>query len=106
VALFVILVTAPGRAAAQAAEGSARASMNRIQWGRVQYSRNGRDFAITDPLVQVKNPALGRGARLPGFNDDYSGAEPDIGAFENGLPPLRFGRDAAPGFSRPPWELY
>jgi hypothetical protein len=54
----------------------------------------------------VKNPALDAGVRLPGFNDDYTGAAPDIGAFENGLPPLRFGREMAPGFSRAPWELY
>lgn len=81
-------------------------TMNRIQWGRVEYTRNGRDFAITDPLVQVANPAIDAGVRLPGFNDEYSGAAPDIGAFENGLPPLRFGREMAPGFSRPPWERY
>ncbi|MBM3747401.1 MAG: right-handed parallel beta-helix repeat-containing protein [Acidobacteria bacterium] len=81
-------------------------TMNRIQWGRIEYSRGGRDFAITDPLVQVRNPALDRGVRLPGFNDDYTGAAPDIGAFENGLPALRFGREMAPGFSRPPWEVY
>ena len=80
--------------------------MNRIQWGRIEYSRNGKDFAITDPLVQGKNPALDAGVRLPGFNDDYSGAAPDIGAFENGRPPLRFGREMAPGFKRAPWEMY
>jgi hypothetical protein len=81
-------------------------TMNRIQWGRVEYTRNGKNFAITDPLVQVKNPALDAGVRLPGFNDEYTGAAPDIGAFETGLPPLRFGREMAPGFSRPPWEQY
>jgi hypothetical protein len=81
-------------------------TMNRIQWGRVEYTRNGRDFAITDPMVQVKNPAIDRGVRLPGFNDEHSGAAPDIGAFESGQPPLRFGREAAPGFSRAPWELF
>ncbi len=81
-------------------------TMNRIRWGRVSYTRHGRDFTITDPLIQIPNPALDRGVRLPGFNDDYHGAAPDIGAFENGLPPLRFGREMAPGFSRPPWELY
>jgi hypothetical protein len=81
-------------------------TMNRIQWGRVESTRNGRNFNITDPLVQVKNPALDRGVRLPGFNDDYSGAAPDIGAFENGRPALGFGREMAPGFSRPPWEVY
>jgi len=81
-------------------------AMNRIRWGRVESTRNGRNFNITDPLVQVKNPALDRGVRLPGFNDDHSGAAPDIGAFENGRPPLGFGREMAPGFSRPPWEVY
>jgi hypothetical protein len=81
-------------------------TMNRIQWGRIEYTRNGKDFAITDPLVQVANPALDRGVRLPGFNDEYTGAAPDIGAFETGRPPLRFGRQMAPGFSRPPWKLY
>jgi hypothetical protein len=81
-------------------------SMNRIQWGRVEYTQQGRTFAITDPMVQAKNPALDTGVLLSGFNDDYNGAAPDIGAFENGRPPLRFGREMAPGFTRAPWELY
>jgi hypothetical protein len=81
-------------------------TLPRIQWGRVEYTRNGKTFAITDPLVQVKNPALDAGVRLPGFNDDYSGAAPDIGAFEGGRPPLRFGREMAPGFTRAPWEVH
>jgi hypothetical protein len=81
-------------------------TMNRIQWGRVPYTRNGKETAITDPMGPVKNPAIDAGVRLPGFNDEYSGKAPDIGAFENGLAPLRFGREMAPGFSRPPWELY
>ncbi len=71
-----------------------------IKWGRIEYSRSGKDFAITDPLVQVPNPAIDKGDRLPGFNDDYEGAAPDIGAFENGSPPLRFGREAAPNGAR------
>jgi hypothetical protein len=81
-------------------------TMNRIQWGRIESTRSGKTVAITDPLVQVKNPALDTGVRLPGFNDEYSGAAPDKGAFENGLPPLRFGREMAPEFARAPWELY
>ncbi len=81
-------------------------TMNRIQWGRVEFSRGGKDFTITDPMAPVKNRAIDAGVRLPGFNDEYGGAAPDIGAFENGLPPLRFGREMAPGFSRAPWELY
>jgi hypothetical protein len=81
-------------------------TMNRIEWGAIPYEREGKRFTITDPLVQAKNPAIDKGVRLPGFNDRFTGAAPDIGAFENGLPPLRFGREAAPGFARAPWELY
>jgi hypothetical protein len=81
-------------------------TMNRIEWGRIESVRNGRKVAITDPLVQAKNPAIDKGVPLPGFNDDFAGAAPDIGAFENGHPPLRFGRDMAPGFTRAPWERY
>ena len=81
-------------------------TMNKVQFGRIESIRNGKTVAITDPLVQVKNPALDTGVRLPGFNDDFTGAAPDMGAFETGLPPLRFGREMAPGFSRPPWERY
>jgi len=29
-----------------------------------------------------------------------------IGAFETGNPPLRFGREGAPGLDRAPWETY
>jgi hypothetical protein len=79
-------------------------TMDRIEWGAIKYNRGGKDFTITDPLVQAKNPAIDKGVRLPGFNDDYTGAGPDIGAFETALPPLRFGREAAPGFERAPWE--
>jgi hypothetical protein len=78
--------------------------MNKIRWGRVEYSGGGKTFAITDPMESVVNPALDKGVRLPGFNDDFAGARPDIGAFENGLHPLRFGREMAPGFERAPWE--
>jgi len=81
-------------------------TMNRIQWGRVEFKRSGEPFGITDPMMPSKNPAIDAGVRLPGFNDEYSGTAPDIGAFENGMPPLRFGREMAPGFARAPWELY
>jgi hypothetical protein len=80
--------------------------MNKIEWGRIESVRNGKKVAITDPLVQVPNPAIDRGVWLPGFNDEFTGAGPDIGAFETGLPPLRFGREMAPGFQRAPWEMY
>lgn len=80
--------------------------MNRIRWGRVEYIRGGKTVAITDPMEQGPNPALDKGVRLPGFNDDFTGAGPDIGAFESGRPALLFGREMAPGFKRAPWELY
>ena len=78
---------------------------NRVQVGRVETVT--KNVVIDDdPVVQVKNPAIDAGVRLPGFNDDFTGAAPDIGAFEAGRPPLRFGREMAPGFARAPWELY
>ena len=77
-----------------------------VKWGKVEFSRGGKNFTITDPIVRVPNPAIDKGVGLPGFNDDYQGAGPDIGAFENGNPPLRFGREAAPGFKRPAWEIH
>jgi hypothetical protein len=76
----------------------------RIQWGRVPYSRNGKEFSITDPVVVKKNPAVDAGTQLPGFNDEFTGAAPDIGAFETDRPALRFGRESAPKFERAPWE--
>jgi hypothetical protein len=81
-------------------------TMNKIQWGRVEYTRNGKQFSITDPMVQAKNPAVDAGVLIPGFNDEHTGKAPDIGAFETGTAPLRFGREMAPGFGRAPWEMY
>jgi hypothetical protein len=81
-------------------------TMNRIDWGRVESTHSGQTVAITDPMVAAKNPAIDTGVRLPGFDDDFTGAAPDMGAFESGRPPLRFGREMAPGFARAPWELY
>jgi hypothetical protein len=36
-----------------------------------------------------------KGVRIANFNDGFVGAAPDIGAQENGAPPMRFGLDAA-----------
>jgi hypothetical protein len=80
-------------------------TMNMVQVGRV-LSITKKVVIDDDPVAQVPNPAIDKGVRLPGFNDDFTGTAPDIGAFENGRPPLRFGREMAPGFSRAPWELY
>jgi len=81
-------------------------TMNKIEWGRIESVRNGKTVAITDPLIQAPNPAIDKGVRLPNFNDDFTGAAPDIGAFETGRPRLRFGREAAPGFQRAAWEVW
>ena len=80
-------------------------SMNMVQVGRVLEVTK-KVVVDDDPVVPVPNPAIDKGVRLPGFNDDFTGAAPDIGAFENGRTPLRFGREMAPGFSRAPWEQY
>ena len=69
----------------------------------------GKDtIVITDPVFQIKNPLIDSGVILPGFNDDYKGAAPDLGAFEVGNAPLQFGRRAYlkyyEGLS--PWEKY
>lgn len=37
------------------------------------------------------SPGYDRGVRIPNFNDDYTGAAPDIGAAEAGAPPMVFG---------------
>ncbi len=79
-------------------------TMKKIEWGRIETVRDGKTVAITDAVLDVPNPAIDKGVRLPGFNDDFTGAAPDIGAYENGRPALRFGREAAPGFQRAPWE--
>jgi len=82
------------------------ATMKKIEWGRIESTRNGKKIYITDPVMDVANPAIDKGVRLPGFNDDFTGKAPDMGAFETGRPPLRFGREMAPGFARAAWELY
>jgi len=68
--------------------------------------RNGKDLAITDPLVQAKNPAVDRGARLPGFNDGHTGEAPDIGAFETGLCAVALWTGDGAGVLAWPWEQH
>lgn len=77
----------------------------KIEWGRVPVDFGSRKQEITDPVVSMPNPVIDGGARLANFNDEFSGRAPDIGAFEVGRPPLRFGRRAG-GDVRAPWELY
>ncbi|HOL92823.1 MAG TPA: right-handed parallel beta-helix repeat-containing protein [bacterium] len=80
------------------------ASTTKIQWGRVPFQKGGRTIEITDPVVTVPNPVIDAGEVIPGFNDDYMGKAPDLGAFELGGPPLKFGRRAQGDFWAP-WEL-
>lgn len=79
--------------------------VKRIEYGKIERTVNGRKIVITDPLQDVPNPAIDSAVPLPGFNDDFTGKAPDMGAFENGRPALRFGREMAPDFQRAPWEV-
>jgi hypothetical protein len=58
---------------------------------------------ITNPVVMKPNAMIDGGVRIPNFNDDFAGAAPDVGAFEVGRPPLKFGRVGI-GAPRAPWE--
>ena len=58
----------------------------------------GKETTITDPVIDA-------GKRIANFNDGYTGKGPDLGAFEAGHPPLRFGRRAYNNIWAP-WELY
>ncbi len=44
--------------------------------------------------LSPKSPGYDAAARLPNFNDDYTGQGPDIGAHETGSPAMQFGVDA------------
>jgi hypothetical protein len=77
----------------------------KIQWGKVPIKQGDKTVTITDPVITVPNPIIDSGAKLPNFNDDYAGKAPDLGAFELGRPPIRFGRRAT-GNHWAPWELH
>jgi len=51
--------------------------------------------------VAESSKAHDAGVPIPNFNDGYEGSGPDIGAFERGLPPLRYSVDA--GRAAPTW---
>lgn len=76
-----------------------------IKWGKVPIQQGDRIVTLTDPVTTVPNPVVDSGVRLPNFNDDYAGKMPDLGAFELGRPPIRFGRRAT-GNLWAPWELH
>lgn len=77
----------------------------RIKWGKVPMKRGDRTVNLTDPVVTVPNPVIDAGVKLPNFNDDYAGKAPDLGAFEVGRPPIKFGRRAVQDIWAP-WELH
>ncbi len=77
----------------------------KIQWGKVPVKQGNKTVTLTDPVMTVPNPVIDSGAKLPNFNDDYAGKAPDLGAFELGRPPIRFGRRAT-GNHWAPWELH
>jgi hypothetical protein len=76
-----------------------------VQYGKIEVKLGDETRTLTDPVVTVPNPLLDRGIPIPGFNDDYAGSAPDLGAFELGRPPVRFGRDAVERVWAP-WEIY
>ena len=45
--------------------------------------------------LKPTSPGYDKGTVIPNFSEGYQGAAPDMGAHENGLPMLRFGRAAA-----------
>jgi hypothetical protein len=85
-----------------------RSTIQSINWGKHPYEFGERTVEITDPVVWIKNPLIDSGVILPGFNDNFAGKAPDLGAFEVGKPPLQFGRRAYLNFNeeRAPWERY
>ncbi len=85
-----------------------RNRVNSIIWGRYPYEFGDKKRDITDPVVQVKSPLIDGGIEIPGFNSDFKGTAPDIGAFETGAPPLEYGRRAYLSYDEGwcPWESF
>lgn len=85
-----------------------RSTINSIKWGKYPYVFGERNVEITDPVVWIKNPLIDSGILLPGFNDNFCGQAPDLGAFEVGSEPIQFGRRAYLNYNddRAPWEKY
>jgi hypothetical protein len=77
---------------------------SKIHWGETTTMHGEKEFKVTDKLVSIQNPAIDAGVVLPGFNDDFKGKGPDLGAFENGNPPIKFGRRAVEPAVYAPWE--
>ena len=80
-------------------------TINKVKWGKISVIFGGVEKILTDPVITIPNPIIDSGKIIPNFNDDYSGKGPDLGAFEVGKPPLKFGRQANSN-QWAPWELY
>lgn len=74
-----------------------------VKGGANEFTRAGKTFNVWDAVVTKRNLMIDGGTPIPNFNDDYAGKAPDVGAFERGRPPLKFGRK---GQDRPcaPWQ--
>ncbi len=85
-----------------------RSTISSVTIGRFPIQFGDKTLNITDPVFQIKNPLIDSGIILPGFNDDFKGAGPDLGAFEVGAPPLEFGRRAYLKYDEgwAPWERF
>ena len=84
-----------------------RSSINSMSWEKQLYTFGGKKLNVT-PVIWIRNPLLDSGVVIPGFNDNFSGDAPDLGAFETGKPPLEFGRRAYLNYNEglAPWEIY
>lgn len=80
-------------------------TINKVQWGKIPVILGGVEHILTDPVVTIPSPIIDSGIIIPNFNNDFSGKGPDLGAFEAGKPPLKFGRHAN-STSWAPWEIY
>ena len=76
-----------------------------VKWGKTPVEHYGKKYVVTDKVFTFPNPAIDAGVLIPGFNDDYKGEKPDLGAFERGNPPIKFGRHAVGPPILAPWEI-
>jgi hypothetical protein len=81
-------------------------SMRRVKFGKTDIVRQDRKIRVSGMMSALPNPGIDAGVPIPGFTNDYKGAGPDMGAFESGKPPQRYGRFAQPEIPKAPWELY
>ena len=75
-----------------------------IEWNRARYASldaftqgtqqeahglavDPRFVSADNPSLRADSPLIDRGVRIPGINDDFRGAAPDLGAFETALAP-------------------